>query len=150
MATRTHTPDVIKPVTGDLDKHPRGLYVLFATEMWERFGFYTIGGMFALYLRDTHEGFAFSAAQASTLYANYLSPMGLSLVSKVAPLRLRGFMMGGWFFATAMGNKLTQIAVFWTVWKHSTFWIVLSGLALIMAVVLLILLRPLKKAMPGV
>jgi hypothetical protein len=59
-------------------------------------------------------------------------------------------MMGGWFFATAMGNKLTQIAVFWTVWLHSTFWIVLSGLALVMAVVLLILLRPLKKAMPGV
>ena len=58
--------------------------------------------------------------------------------------------MGGWFFATAMGNKLTQIAVFWTEWKHSTFWIVLSGLALVMAVLLLVLLRPLKKAMPGV
>ena len=85
-----------------------------------------------------------------TLGELMLSPMGLSLVSKVAPERLRGLMMGGWFFATAMGNKLTQIAVFWTVWAHSTFWIVLSGLALIMAIVLLVLLRPLKKAMPGV
>ncbi|HKQ05808.1 MAG TPA: peptide MFS transporter [Blastocatellia bacterium] len=85
-----------------------------------------------------------------TLGELMLSPMGLSLVSKVAPTRLRGFMMGGWFFATAMGNKLTQIAVFWTKWPHSTFWIVLSGLALVMAVVLLVLLRPLKKAMPGV
>ncbi|MFL6277927.1 MAG: peptide MFS transporter [Blastocatellia bacterium] len=85
-----------------------------------------------------------------TLGELMLSPMGLSLVSKVAPVRLRGFMMGGWFFATAMGNKLTQIAVFWTKWPHSTFWIVLSGLALVMAVVLLVLLRPLKKAMPGV
>jgi POT family proton-dependent oligopeptide transporter len=85
-----------------------------------------------------------------TLGELMLSPMGLSLVSKVAPARLRGLMMGGWFFATAMGNKLTQIAVLWTVWKHSTFWIVLSGLALLMAVVLLVLLRPLKKAMPGV
>lgn len=85
-----------------------------------------------------------------TLGELMLSPMGLSLVSKVAPMRFRGLLMGGWFFATAMGNKLTQIAVFWTEWKHSTFWIVLSGLALVMAFVLLTLLRPLKKAMPGV
>lgn len=85
-----------------------------------------------------------------TLGELMLSPMGLSLVSKVAPTRLRGLMMGGWFFATAMGNKLTQIAVFWTVWKHSTFWIFLSALAMVMAVVTFILLKPLKRAMPGV
>jgi len=48
MATHAHTPDVLKPLTGDLDKHPHGVYVLFATERWERFGFYTTGGMFAL------------------------------------------------------------------------------------------------------
>ena len=55
-----------------------------------------------------------------------LSPMGLSLVSKVAPGRMRGVMMGGWFVATAIGNKLTQIGVFWDDWGHSTFF-VLSG-----------------------
>ena len=59
-------------------------------------------------------------------------------------------MMGGWFVATAIGNKLTVIGVFWTEWLHSTFWIVLSGLAFTIAVLLLCLLRPLKKAMPGV
>jgi len=85
-----------------------------------------------------------------TLGELMLSPMGLSLVSKVAPTRFRGMMMGGWFVATGLGNKLTQIAVFWTEWKHSTFWLVLSGAAMLMAVLLLILLRPLKKAMPGV
>ena len=79
-----------------------------------------------------------------------LSPMGLSLVSKVAPSRMRGLMMGGWFVATAIGNKLTQIGVYWDYWMHSTFWIVLSGLAFAIAVFLLLLLRPLKKAMPGV
>src|SRR5207244_8074454 len=79
-----------------------------------------------------------------------LSPMGLSLVSKVAPVRLRGLMMGGWFVAGAIGNKLTMIGVFWDKWLHSTFWIMLSGLALAMAVVQLFLLKPLKKAMPGV
>lgn len=79
-----------------------------------------------------------------------LSPMGLSLVSKVAPVRFRGLMMGGWFMATAIGNKLTQIGELWDDWLHSTFWLLLSGLAVFMAFVLLLLLRPLKKAMPGV
>ena len=79
-----------------------------------------------------------------------LSPMGLSLVSKVAPIRFRGLMMGGWFMATAIGNKLTQIGELWDDWLHSTFWLLLSGLAVFMAFVLLLLLRPLKKAMPGV
>jgi proton-dependent oligopeptide transporter, POT family len=85
-----------------------------------------------------------------TLGELMLSPMGLSLVSQVAPPRLRGVMMGGWFVANGLGNKLTQIAVFWTVWRHSTFWLVLSALSLMMAAVLFVLLRPLKKAMPGV
>ena len=79
-----------------------------------------------------------------------LSPMGLSLVSKVAPLRVRGMMMGGWFVATAIGNKLTAIGVYWSVWKQSSFFIILGGMALIMACVLAFLLKPLKKAMPGV
>ncbi len=79
-----------------------------------------------------------------------LSPMGLSLVSKVAPIRMRGLMMGGWFVATSIGNKLTVIGTFWTQWYHSSFWLLCSGLALGMTIVLLLLLRPLKKAMPGV
>lgn len=79
-----------------------------------------------------------------------LSPMGLSLVSKVAPVRMRGLMMGGWFVATAIGNKLTQIGIFWSIWYQSSFFIVLGCMALVMAVVLAILLKPLKKAMPGV
>ena len=62
-----------------------------------------------------------------TLGELMLSPMGLSLVSKVAPIRMRGLMMGGWFVATAIGNKLTQIGEFWDDWLHSTFWLVLSA-----------------------
>jgi POT family proton-dependent oligopeptide transporter len=79
-----------------------------------------------------------------------LSPMGLSLVSKVAPIRMRGLMMGGWFVATAIGNKLTMIGIYWSIWYQSSFFIVLGSMALVMAVVLFLLLRPLKKAMPGV
>ena len=85
-----------------------------------------------------------------TLGELMLSPMGLSLVSKVAPINIRGLMMGGWFVATAIGNKLTQIGVFWDIWLQSTFFLVLACMALFMAIVLAVLLRPLKKAMPGV
>jgi POT family proton-dependent oligopeptide transporter len=85
-----------------------------------------------------------------TLGELMLSPMGLSLVSKVAPIRMRGLMMGGWFVATAIGNKLTMIGVYWDQWYQSTFFAVLGASALFMAVVLVLLLKPLKKAMPGV
>jgi POT family proton-dependent oligopeptide transporter len=79
-----------------------------------------------------------------------LSPMGLALVSKVAPRHMRGIMMGGWFVATAIGNKLTQIGLLWDDMPHSAFWLMLSGAAAVMGVVLLLLLKPLKKAMPGI
>jgi POT family proton-dependent oligopeptide transporter len=39
----------------------------------------------------------------------FLSPMGLSFVSKVAPPRFQGLMQGGWLLATAVGNKLLFI-----------------------------------------
>jgi POT family proton-dependent oligopeptide transporter len=79
-----------------------------------------------------------------------ISPMGLALVSKVAPRRVRGLMMGGWFVATAIGNKLTMIGVYWDYWLHSNFFLLLGTMALATAVVLFFLLKPLKKAMPGV
>jgi POT family proton-dependent oligopeptide transporter len=85
-----------------------------------------------------------------TLGELLLSPMGLSLVSKVAPRRMRGLMMGAWFVATALGNKLTVVGVFWDRWLHSSFFAVLGASALVVAFILLALLRPLKKAMPGV
>ena len=36
-----------------------------------------------------------------------LSPMGLSLVTKLSPKRVVGLMMGGWFLSTSIGNKLS-------------------------------------------
>src|SRR4028118_2059693 len=65
-------------VAGHEDKHPKGLYVLFATEMWERFSFYSMLAMFTLYLRDPAEGFGWTAAEATSLYANYLMFVYLS------------------------------------------------------------------------
>src|SRR5258707_2665633 len=71
--------------------------------MWERFSFYTMVSMFTLYLRDPNEGFAWTAAQASTLYANYMmfvycSPLiGGWIADKKLGYR-RAVMIGGFFF----------------------------------------------------
>jgi proton-dependent oligopeptide transporter, POT family len=85
-----------------------------------------------------------------TLAELMLSPMGLALVAKVSPPRYLGVMMGGWFVATAIGNKLTMIGEVWDYWTHSSFWLLLSILAFAIAGVLLAILQPLKKAMPGI
>ena len=53
-----------------------------------------------------------------------LSPMGISFVSKVAPPKLKGMMMGGWFVATAIGNML--VAVGGLLWGGLPLWIVWS------------------------
>jgi POT family proton-dependent oligopeptide transporter len=49
-----------------------------------------------------------------TIAELFLSPIGLSFVSKVAPGRFQGLMQGGWLLATAVGNKLLFVG--------STFW----------------------------
>ena len=50
----------------------------------------------------------------------FLSPMGLSFVSKVAPVRFQGVMQGGWLLATAVGNKLLFIGSFF--WDRIQLW----------------------------
>src|SRR6185295_434588 len=94
------------------DKHPKGLYVLFATEMWERFSFYTMVAMFTLYLRDPVEGFGWTAAQASTLYANYqmfvyCSPFFGGWIADRKLGYRRAVMIGGLFFMA--GHLLLSI-----------------------------------------
>jgi len=50
----------------------------------------------------------------------YLSPMGLSFVSKVSPPRFQGLMQGGWLFATAIGNKLLFVGS--RMWERVELW----------------------------
>jgi proton-dependent oligopeptide transporter, POT family len=52
--------------------HPRGLPILFFTEMWERFGFYLMLGIFTLYMIDP-KGMAFSDGKAADIYGTYLA-----------------------------------------------------------------------------
>jgi len=79
----------------------------------------------------------------------FLSPMGLSVVSKLSPTNITSLMMGGWFLSTSIGNKLSGVlASMWDTYpdKANFFWI---NFALLMAATLLMfaLLKKLNKVM---
>ena len=64
-----------------------------------------------------------------------LSPMGISFVSKVAPPKYKGMMMGGWFAATAIGNYLVSVPgllwmriPLWAIWAVLIAICVVSGI----------------------
>lgn len=54
-------------------KHPRALPFLFFSEMWERFGYYLMIGIFTLYLKDVKQGFSMTEAEASDLYGTFIA-----------------------------------------------------------------------------
>lgn len=75
-----------------------------------------------------------------------LSPMGISFVSKVAPPKYKGMMMGGWFVATAIGNYLSSIpSMLWNKIPLMYNWAILIALCLISAFVMFALLKKLNK-----
>jgi len=80
-----------------------------------------------------------------------LSPVGLSMVTKLAPKHLVGLMMGVWFFATAMGNYVAGWAAGFL--QDRTYSEVFQAAFLsvfVAAVILAILIKPIKKMMHGV
>jgi POT family proton-dependent oligopeptide transporter len=79
-----------------------------------------------------------------------LSPMGLSLVSKLAAPKQRSAWMGGWFVATAVGGYLSGIVgTLWKPWPHSQFFGLLTATSVFAALMLVIFLRRLRDAIPG-
>ncbi|MBZ4036279.1 peptide MFS transporter [Flavobacterium sp. 17A] len=53
--------------------HPKALSFLFLSEMWERFGYYLMIGIFTLYLKDVETGFAMTEKEASDLYGTFIA-----------------------------------------------------------------------------
>lgn len=72
-----------------------------------------------------------------------LSPMGLSLVSKLAPKRIAALMMGGWFLSTAIGNKLSGVlSGLWDVFPNKTWFFLTNSILTFIAFGALMLLLP--------
>ena len=79
----------------------------------------------------------------------FLSPMGLSVVSKLSPTNITSLMMGGWFLSTSIGNKLSGVlASMWDTYEDKTdfFWINF-GLLLFATLLMFALLKQLNKVM---
>ena len=76
-----------------------------------------------------------------------LSPMGISFVSKVAPPKYKGMMMGGWFVATAIGNLLVSVGGFlWAGLPLWSVWTVFIVLCLLSALFMFIMMKRLENA----
>ncbi|MBR5033988.1 MAG: peptide MFS transporter [Bacteroidales bacterium] len=76
-----------------------------------------------------------------------LSPMGISFVSKVAPPKYKGMMMGMWFVATALGNFLVQVGGH--LWGNLPLWVVWAvflGVCVVSAIFMFIMMKKLEAA----
>ena len=75
-----------------------------------------------------------------------LSPMGISFVSKVAPPKYKGLMMGGWFVATAIGNKLVSVGGYlWGSLPLTIVWSVFLGVCILAAAFMFTMMGRLEK-----
>ena len=77
----------------------------------------------------------------------YLSPIGLSLVTKVAPARLVSMLMGMWFLSSFFGNYLSgYLGTYYEKMPKDSFFLMLALLGVIAGAAMFALKRPLKKA----
>lgn len=80
-----------------------------------------------------------------------LSPMGLSMTSKLSPPRLTALMMGGWYLSTSIGNKLSGVlAKNWDKFDNKANYFLLNFILLLLAFfIMLMLLKRLNKVFGG-
>ena len=77
--------------------HPKGLYFLFFTEMWERFSYYGMRAIFILFMTDKVIGLSMSDGDASQIYGSYTGLVYLT------PL------LGGYLCDKFLGNRRSII-----------------------------------------
>jgi POT family proton-dependent oligopeptide transporter len=83
-----------------------------------------------------------------TLGELYLSPVGLSLVTKVAPARIVSMMMGMWFLSSMFGNYLSgYLGTFYSTMSKGSFFTIMAVLAAIAAVAMAAFNKPLRSAL---
>jgi proton-dependent oligopeptide transporter, POT family len=89
-----------------LNNHPKALPYLFLTEMWERFGYYLMLGIFSLYMLDSVQtgGMGFDASKKSDIYGTYLGLVYLTpFLGGLLADRLLGYrksiILGGLFMS---------------------------------------------------
>lgn len=81
-----------------------------------------------------------------TIAELFLSPIGISFVSRVAPPKYKGSMQGGWFAATAVGNSLVGVtAWFWERFPLWAVWAILAGACILSAAFIFSIMKRLER-----
>ncbi|MFN9068152.1 MAG: MFS transporter, partial [Bdellovibrionales bacterium] len=81
----------------------------------------------------------------------YISPIGLSLVTKMAPAKIVSMMMGMWFLSSFFGNYMSgYIGSFYEKMSQQDYFLLLVGLSLIAAFLFFVAVRPLRGIMKGI
>ena len=100
--------------------HPKGLYVLFFTEMWERFGYYLMLGILFLYLTDSSKGgLGLQRAEGSDIVGTYLGLVYLTpflgglLADRILGYR-KSIIIGGLLMSAGyFGLSIPGMTFFW-------------------------------------
>ena len=104
------------------------------------------GNPVAVHVADVTPNLLITAYLVLTFGELLLSPMGISFVSKVAPPKYKGMMMGGWFVATAIGNQLVVVGgLLWGAVPLWVCWSVFLGVCLVAAVFMFAMMKRLEK-----
>ncbi len=83
-----------------------------------------------------------------TLGELYLSPIGLSLVTKVAPPKYIGMLMGLWFLSSFFGNYLSgYIGMFYSTMSKESFFLLLTALGVVTGLAFFACYKPLRRAL---
>lgn len=104
------------------------------------------GAPVALHVADASPSILITVYLILTFGELLLSPMGISFVSKVAPPKYKGMMMGGWFVATAIGNQLVLLGgVLWGAIPLWSCWAVFMTVCLVAALFMFAMMKRLEK-----
>ncbi|MBR1541860.1 MAG: MFS transporter [Bacteroidaceae bacterium] len=104
------------------------------------------GVMVAKHVADVTPNLLIGTYLILTFAELLLSPMGISFVTKVAPPKYKGMMMGGWFVATAIGNQLVMVGgLLWGPLPLWAVWSVFIALCLLSALFMFVMMKRLEK-----
>lgn len=106
----------------------------------------SLGGLVAPAASQVSVYWLISTYFAVTIAELFLSPIGISFVSRVAPPKYKGLMQGGWFAATAIGNNLVGvIAWFWMRVPLWAVWAILVAACVLSATFIFSIMKRLER-----
>jgi len=141
-ATAVATRAATGATHGDWFGHPRGLTILFLTEMWEKFSYY-VAAAFALLAAcaaqgATHWVWMVAFLVVYTLGELLILPTGLGLFGRLAPRQLAATSIALWFSASFAGNLLAgALGSLWSSFDASVFFLITTALTALAAALLL-------------